>query len=307
MLAVVLDWDDLRFFLAVARHSTMSAAARALHVAQPTVGRRIASFEERLGARLFGRSPTGWALSPTGRRLLPHAERIEREVLAAETVASGRDEGLEGKVRITASEWLVRSVLGPALAPYAALNPGLELEIVADARHLNLVRREADIAIRPSRFAQQEVFQRAIAVVEFGLYASDTYLTRHGSPDFRTRSEGHVLIGMTNDMNKIADLDWLPSLVGNARVAVRTNGREPMATMAAAGLGLACLPRILGDAMPGLRLLATPGARPERSLWLGVHRLARSTARVKATAAAIATSLDRLRSVLAPSRASRPR
>jgi len=297
----VVDWDDLRFFLAVVRHSTMSAAARALRVAQPTVGRRIAAFEERLGARLFARSPLGWALTATGRRLLPHAERIEHEFFAAETAASGRDEGLEGKVRITASEWLVRSVLGPALAPFAALHPGLQLEVVADPRHMNLVRREADIAIRPSRFEQQEVYQRATAVVEFGLYASDTYLARYGSPDFRTRADGHVIIAMTDDMNAIVDLEWLPPLVGSARIAVRTNGREPMATMAAAGLGLACLPRVLGDATPALRLLATPGHRPRRTLWLGVHRLARSTARVKATTAAIVTSLDRLRPMLAPS------
>ncbi|OJY23032.1 MAG: LysR family transcriptional regulator [Myxococcales bacterium 68-20] len=297
----MLDWDDLRFFLALSRHGTMSAAARSLRVAQPTVGRRIAAFEKRLGARLFTRSPTGWALSPTGRRLLAHAERIEHEILAAETVAAGRDEGLEGKIRVTASEWLVRSVLGPALAPFAALNPGLTLDIIADARHLNLARREADLAVRPSRFKQQEVFQRAVAEVEFGLYASDTYLARHGAPDFRSRAEGHVLIGMTDDVNAIVDLDWLPPLVGNARVAVRMNGREPMATVAAAGVGLACLPRVLGDSTPGLRLLTTPGVRPQRTLWLGVHRMARTTPRVRAAATAIATSLDRLRPLLSPS------
>jgi DNA-binding transcriptional LysR family regulator len=217
----MLDWDDLRFFLAVARSSTMSAAARSLRVAQPTVGRRIAAFEKRLGARLFARAPAGWALSPTGRRLLPHAERMEHEVLSAEMVAAGRDEGLEGRVRITASEWIVRSVLGPALAPFATMHPRLELELVADARHLNLARREADIAIRPSRFKQLEIHQREVALVEFGLYASDTYLARYGSPDFSRRCHGHVLVALTDDMNNVVDLDWLPPLAGEARIAAR--------------------------------------------------------------------------------------
>jgi len=225
---------------------------------------------------------------------------MELEALAAETIATGRDEGLEGRVRITASEWLARSVLGHALAPFLARHPALSLELVADPRHLNLARREADVAIRPSRFRQQEVVQREIAVVEFGLYASETYLARNGLPDFARRCEGSPVIGMTDDMNAIVDLDWLPALVGRGRVVVRTNGREPMASMAAAGVGIACLPRILGDATAGLRLLDTPGARPERKLWLGVHRVARSIPRVKATLAFLVASFGQLRPLFRP-------
>lgn len=296
----MLHWDDLRVFLAVARHGTMSAAARTLRVAQPTVGRRIAAFEERLGARLFVRSPTGWALSPVGRNLLVHAERMEHDAFAAESVASGRDEGLVGKVRITASEWLVRSVLGPALAPFVSRNPGLTVELLADPRHLNLARREADIAIRPSRFKQQEVFQREIAVVEFGLYAADAYLARHGLPDFTSGCDGHTLVAMTDEMTTIVDVDWLPSLAGAARIGVRTNAREPMATLAASGVGITCLPRVLGDATAALRLLATPGVRPRRKLWLGVHRAARTIPRVKAALAFLVASFDRLRPALQP-------
>ncbi|HEX9641676.1 MAG TPA: LysR family transcriptional regulator [Candidatus Krumholzibacteria bacterium] len=103
----MLDWDDLRYFLAVARSGTLSAAARVLRVTQPTVGRRMAAFEKRLGAKLFVQTPAGHVLSQTGTRLLEHAERMESDALAAERVASGRDSGLSGLVRITASEWLV--------------------------------------------------------------------------------------------------------------------------------------------------------------------------------------------------------
>lgn len=298
----MLHWDDLRFLLAIARFGTMSAAARSLGVAQPTVGRRLAAFERRLGARLFLPSKEGWTLTPSGRHLFVHAERMEREALAAEIVARGRDEGLRGRVRLTASEWLVRSVLGPAVATFVARHPELSLELVADPRHLNLARRDADLAIRPSRFDQADVHQREIAVVEFGLYAADAYLERVGFPDFDRAGAGLDLIAMTEDMRSIVDVEWLPPLVGNARVVVRTNGREPMATMAAAGMGLACLPRAIGDATPGLRLLPTPGPRPERKLWLGAHRKARTVPRVRATVDFVVAAFAQMRPRLRPSK-----
>lgn len=296
----MIDWDDLQFYLAVARHGTLSAAARTLRVTQPTAGRRIAAFEKKLGAKLFERTAAGFVPTDVGRAVLAHAEQMQAHALSAENLAAGRDAGIAGRVRITASEWFIRSVLGPALAPYSARYPGVCLELIADARHLSLVKREADIALRLSRFTQREIVQREVAVVAFGLYASDAYLARHGTPDFARGCEGHVLIAMTDDMNNIVDLAWLPPLAAKARTAFRTNGREPMATLAAAGIGIACLPRFLGDTTPGLRLLSTPTPAPERPLWLGVHRAARATPRIRVTLDSIRESLERLRPALRP-------
>lgn len=278
----MVDWDDLRFFVAVARHGTVSAAARALRVSQPTVSRRIAAFELRLGAQLFERSGAGWSLSEIGRGMLVHAEPMQKHALDAESFASGRSMGLSGAVRVTASEWMIRSVLGPALGPLLDRHPALCVELLADTKHLSLARREADLALRPSRFTQPEVVQREVGTLAFGLYASEGYLARYGVPDFGDGARNHALIVMAEGLAKLADYDWLPLLVGNARVVVRTNGREPMVTMARAGLGMTCLPRVLGDATPDLRLLPTPMPSPKRKLYLGVHRAARSTPRVRA-------------------------
>lgn len=300
-MGAAMDWDDLRYFLAVARHGTVTAAARSLAVAQPTVGRRIAAFEDRLRAKLFVRTPAGWGLTAVGRGMLAHAERMEDHALSAETLAAGRDAGLDGNVRISASEWVIRSILGPALAPLVARHPSLSLELVAEARHASLVRREADLAIRPSKFSHQDVVQRQIGTIEFGLYASDGYLARHGMPDFAAGCAGHVLIAMTDDVGNVADREWLPPITSRARVAVRTNGREPMATMAAAGMGVTCLPRYVGDGTPGLRLLPTPTPAPRRSLFIGVHREARTTPRVRATLHHIAESFGLLGRALCPS------
>ncbi|HEU4583389.1 MAG TPA: LysR family transcriptional regulator [Polyangiaceae bacterium] len=296
----MLDWDDLRYFLAVARAGSLSAAARALGVAQPTMGRRIGAFERRVGARLFVANPNGQKLSATGRRILAHAEQMERDALAAERITSGRDAGLSGPLCITASEWLIQSVLAPLLAPFVARHGELQLELLADARHLSLVRREADIALRPSRFEHQEVVQREVAIVSFGLYASDGYLAEHGAPDFDRQCEGHALIGMSESLGKVPDVEWLPRVAARARVVLRTNGREPMARMAAAGMGITCLPRFIGDATPGLRLLPAPAPAPARQLWLGLHRDARAVPRVKASAAFLSESIARLRPALHP-------
>jgi DNA-binding transcriptional LysR family regulator len=299
----MLDWDDLRFFLAVARHRTMSEAARMLRVAQPTVGRRIAAFERKLGASLFVRSGTGWALSSGGRGILSHAEEMEAQALAAENRASGRDVGLDGEVRITASEWMIATVLGPCLAPFVARHPALSIDLVAEARKLNLLRRDADIAVRPSKFQQLEIVQRAVGVIQFGLYASDDYLARMGTPDFTTQGQGHALVTASAGMGTtIVDVAWLPPLLGRARIAARTNGRLGMAALAAAGIGIACLPRSLGDATLGLRRLPAPEPGPRRQLWMGVHRSARTIRRVKAVTDFLIQGFARVAATLDPSR-----
>lgn len=292
----MLDWDDLKFFLAVARHGSRSAAARVLHVAQPTVGRRLTALERRLGARLIA----GGQLTATGQRMLHHAERMELDALAAERIGAGRDVGVRGKVTVTGSEWLVQRVLARAVAPLLAVHPSLEVDLRADTRPLNLARREADVAVRPARFDQQEIIQREVAVLAFGLYASDGYLAERGLPDFVAGAPGHALVAMSESLATIVDVDFLPRVASRGHIVARTNGRESMATLVAAGVGLAVLPRLVGDAIPGLRLLPTPVEPPRRSLWLGVHRDVRSVPRVKAVAAHLASELGRLRPVLNP-------
>ncbi|HYP88717.1 MAG TPA: LysR family transcriptional regulator [Polyangiaceae bacterium] len=298
--ALVLDWDDLRYFLAVSREGSLSRAAQELGVTQPTVGRRIAALQRRLGAKLFLSTASGQALSSSGRRLLPHAERMELEGLAAERATSGRDLGLRGKVKITASEWLIGSVLGPMLRPFLCANAELELELVADARHLSLAHREADIALRPSRFEQPDIAARELSRLSFGLYASDSYLAELGVPDFAEQCAGHRLLALSESMTQVPDAAWLPTLTARARIVARSNGREPLAKMAAAGIGIACLPRFLGDAAAPLRLLPTPGLPPERALWLGYHRDARAVPRLKATVAFLVAGFARLRPALCP-------
>jgi DNA-binding transcriptional LysR family regulator len=298
VLRCAVDWDELRFFLAVARRRTLSAAAHDLGVTQPTVGRRIAAFEHRLGAVLFVRGSDGFALSAAGAQILAHAEQMEREALAVERGVSGRDLGLRGVVRVTASEWLVTSVLSPMLGELLARHPQLELELVADQRHLNLSRREADIALRPRQFPHDAVVQRQAASLGFGLYAAPRYLAAHGTPA-AGEGHGHAIIAMVDGVGDIAR-DWLAAALPGARCAARSNGRDAMAALAAAGIGLACLARVVGDAAPALHRVATPLPPPAPTLWLGMHRDARRVPRVRTVASYLVERLRAMQPVLAP-------
>ena len=292
-------WDDLHTFLTVARHGSLSAAARALRLAQTTVGRRLARFEHELGAQLFERRASGFVPTAAGQILRVHAERMEQEAIAAERAVAGRDLGVRGAVRITASEWLAVRVIGPLLAPFLESNPELQVELVADPRHLNLGRGEADLALRPSKFDSAAVFARQVARLRFGLYASPDYLARRGRPDFAAGCDGHAIIAMSEDVGDPARA-WLDRECRRARVAARTNGREAMATLALAGAGLVCLPRVMGDALVGLRAIETAVPLPERALWLGMHRQARSLPRVRAVSRFVADELRRRQPALAP-------
>lgn len=277
-----MAWDDLRYFLAVARAGTFSAAARVLRVAQPTVGRRIEALEQRLGARLFERTPRGLVPTATGQRIRESVESMEAAALGIERSAIGVDDGLRGSVRITASEWLAVRVLPAALAPVLESNPGLACELVADARHLNLARREADLALRPRPFDQATVYQRRVGRIELALY---------GAPG-ATFTPGCPMIAMADDVGDIAR-SWLATHAKHARIVARTNGREPMARLAAAGVGIACLPRVLGDTTPGLHVVDAPPI-PGRPLWLGVHRDMRAVPRVRAVIATLAAAIPAL-------------
>lgn len=290
-----MNWDDLRFFLVLSRHRTLSSAARELRVAQPTVGRRISALERRVGAELFVRSSSGFSLTPSGTRALGFAQRMEQDALAAERRLAGRDVGVRGSVSITASEWLVTSVLAPIVGSLLALHPELRVELVADTRHLNLARREADIALRPRRFEQAGVVQRATGKLGFALYATHAYLATRGTPAYGGGA-GHTLIAMS-DTTGDAARSWLASALPGASLAVKTNGRDAMLSLARSGAAIACLARIVGDRAPELQRIALSPSPPTPRLWLGFHRDARETPRVKAV---VAHLVERLRG-LAPS------
>ena len=191
----MLDWDDLRFFLAVARHGSLSAAAKDLRVAQSTVGRRLASLEASLGVRLLNRTPDGYVLTLAGEDVREKAERLEAEARSLERNVGGRDTRLAGLVRITCTETVASHIVAPCFAALHLQHPDILIEVIPDPRDLSLAMREAEISVRLSRPDQHDLVVRRIGNLAFGLYASPRYLECCGELDFEAGCSGHSVIG----------------------------------------------------------------------------------------------------------------
>ena len=291
-------WDDLRFLLALARHGTLTAAAASLGVSQPTVGRRIAVLERRMRTPLFERTPSGYRPSDAGQELAIHAARVEELMVAADRVSADRRR-IRGSVRVNASEWLCLTVLGPSLGRLGDSYPELTVELMAEARRVDVFRGESDIAVRAGRFDHPGLVQRRLAMVEIGLYAAPAYLARHGPPDLRAGSPGHSFLTLTDDAG-LGDVAWLRAHASEARVTARANGRVLLGVLAAAGAGLACLPRLVGDEVAGLQHVPTSPSPPGRELWLGMRADRRSLPRVRAVADFLAQVIEDAQQRLAP-------
>jgi len=294
-----LDWNDLRDFLAISRHRTLSAAAAALGVQQSTMGRRLKALESRVGAKLLQRTASGFVLTPAGEAILDNVERIDTEAHAIERAITGKDVRLDGLVRLTAIEDLAVEVLTPILAEFHAQYPRITLELITDARELSLSQGKADIALRLSRFTQHDLSVRKVADFAFAAYASPSYLAARGVPDFTRGAPNHRLLLPPEEMSDVPQALWFADLTGAATVSLRANSFYMLVAAAVAGMGLVCLPRFLGDPAP-LTLLETPQAVLLRELWLGVHRDIRQAPRYRMTVDFLAAGLKQQAAKLNP-------
>ncbi|UQA60602.1 LysR family transcriptional regulator [Polyangium aurulentum] len=273
-------WDDVHLFLAIARAGTLSAAGPRLGLTQPTAGRRLRALEEAVGVTLFQRTPQGFRLTEAGEAMLRHAERMEQESVALERRLFGDARDTGGVLRVSTSEWFARQVLGPALAAFTVANPRVTVEIVAESRLLDLDRQEADVVFRFVSFDRADIVQRRFTHVRYALYAAQSYLDARGALDAHG-GEGHGIITMDRALDAAADVAWLRARFPGAHYTVRSNSRDVQATACVHGAGLAVLPRIIGDALPLVRL-DVGEEPPERVVWLGYHRDLKGLARLRA-------------------------
>jgi DNA-binding transcriptional LysR family regulator len=286
----MLDWDDLKTFLAIARHGTLSAAARAMKVSQTTMGRRLEHLHGRAGATLLERTPGGFRLTPTGASILADVERMEEASLALERTIAGDDRCLQGLVRVTTVESLAALVLTPGLAALQADHPGIVVELITDNRSLSLARREADIAVRLGRFDAHETVVRKIGEMAFAVYGAPDYLDRHGQPDWVSGAMGHRIVRVQDDLLQTPDARWFADHTQRAEPALLANSREVQLRAVAAGLGLGHLPCYLAASYPGLiRLDAGPAV--VREIWMGVHRDTRHAPRILAVQGALVAAV----------------
>ena len=271
-----MNWSDVEIFLAIVREGTLGGAARRLGLTQPTMGRRLKVFEATLGQVLFQRTPDGFVLTDEGTAILAHAERMEEEALALRRALAGQERQLEGALRLSSSDWFGAHMLAPVLAEFSLQHPKVLVELVTDARLLNLSRREADLVFRITPFTEPDVISRKLIHIEYGLYVANG--ARHPS---QGDGAGARLVTMDEAFGGMPDVAWLKRVLPKAEVAMRSNNRDVQARFCARGAGLAVLPRPLGDAIAGIERVDLGEAPPGRDTWVGYHRDLKRLARLR--------------------------
>ena len=276
----MFNWDDIRYFLTLYRSGTLAAAGAALLLDPTTIGRRLLKLEEQLGARLFDRTPSGYTLTDAGCRLLPRAERIEREALGVERDVAGEDQKLEGVVRLAASEMLATRFVAPHLRRFREGFPDIQLDLHCTQQDVNLARREADIALCLSRPKQEDLIIKRLAFVNAGLYAAHSYVEQHGLP--KDTFAGHHFIMFADNRPFERENTWLEERIGGATVTARMDSVSATYSATVAGLGIALLPCLIADNDPGLVRVPHGGAPEPRQIWQAVHKDLRDSARIRA-------------------------
>ncbi|WP_343736786.1 LysR family transcriptional regulator [Achromobacter sp.] len=261
-----MDWNDVRIFLAVARSGSFGGAARTLNVSHPTVGRRIKVLEEKAKQALFRRTKDGLVLTDAGDNVRALAESMEDSALSMERRLTGNDQRLEGILRISSAEWFAGYVLAPVLVELTHRHPAVVPEVIASHRLLDLSRREADVAFRIVPFSEPDIVQRRLMRMSYGVYASAA--TAQALQD-DPASVGVIL--MNTAQSHFPDVAWVLERFPRCRRAFTSTNRSVQAQMCLRGVGIAVLPRPLGDAVPGLQRLHTPDEPPTRDIWVGYH------------------------------------
>ncbi len=278
--AVSFDWNHLRAFLATVEEGSLSAAARALGQAQPTLSRQIAALEATLDVVLFERVGRGLVLAPAGRDLLAHVRAMGEAAGRVSLAAAGRAQAVEGRVSVTASDVVSAYVLPEVLKRLRAAAPGIVIDIVASNELRDLQRREADIALRNARPEQPELIARLIAEGEGGLYAARSYLEARGRPRRPEDLAGHDFIGFQPLDRYLAGMERLGFPLQERQVRVMSASGLVAWEAVRAGLGIGPMSRDVARLFPEVEPLVPEISVPV-PVWLTCHRELHASRRIR--------------------------
>jgi len=265
-----VNWDDLRFFLALSREGSVSGAGRVLSVKHTTVARRISALEAQMGSRLFDRLPSGYVMTQVAENLFPHALAMEELAQAADREVFGMDTQLSGSLRLAASYDVLTRLITPRLHQFTEQYPGIEIELLSSTSLVDLASRQADIALRLSPRPPEYLIGREVVPLQYGVYASARYL--------RKRRSGEKLILWEHDRDTP---EWVSAHFPSGRVVARVSEIMTMMDAVKNHLGLARMPCYVADAEPSLRRIDVPLNASKWGVWVLSHVDLRSTARVR--------------------------
>ncbi len=265
-----MDWDEIRYFLAVAREGTSTAAGARLGVNHTTVSRRISALEEELGTRLFDRTREGYLMTQAAEELLAEATQMEEHAQALFRKTQGREAALAGNVRLTVPYDFANVVLVPVLDQFQLTFPEIDLELLTTVGLVDLAAREADVALRLTRKPPDHLVGRRVLPLCHGLYASASSVQCRRAPELILPREGNSMP------------EWVEQNFPDARVRLRVDSLSTTVAAVRQGLGLARLPCYLGDSDPDLRRLDVRLEPSAWGIWVLSHADLRTTARVRA-------------------------
>jgi DNA-binding transcriptional LysR family regulator len=273
-----INWDNLRYVLMVAKKGSVAAAARELGVNRSTVLRRIDIFQENLNCRIFDRGDSGYVLTAEAEKMIDAAREVENTLFNMQRQIAGRELKLEGELRVTTTDTFMVSILGPHLASFQQTHPHIVVEVLITNHILDLHRRDADVAIRPTRQPDTGLVGRRLRDVDFGIYATPELLHDVDQAKiFEAR-----WIGFVDSMVQTPIGAWFNKAVRADRVCLRCDSFVAIRVAVEAGIGVALLPRLLGDS--SARLTRLPLEVPELTigLWALAHPDLVRSARVHA-------------------------
>ena len=279
----MIDWNDLRYFVAVAREGSTLSASRALRVSQTTVARRIAALEQALGFPIFEKRQAGYALTPAGQDLLSRAEDVERSANRFVEAASGQARDLKGTVKLTTEDIYAQGLLAPILRELHDRHPEIVIELDTSQKVVDLGSGAADIALRSSSTEQPAgLVGRRLCIDDWTLYCSRDYASRNGAPTSLEELRHHPIVGGGGGNLWRHYEAWLKSLGLEEQVAMHHATSTGLLSAVRSGFGIAVLPCVVADGDPELLRCLDPRTEHGRVLWLLTHERVRHAPRVRA-------------------------
>jgi len=275
------DWDHYRTFLAVLDEGSLSGAARVLGLTQPTVGRHVETLEADLGQALFTRSAGGLSPTETALALRPHAEAMAAAAEALVRTASGEADQVRGAVRVTASDIVGVEVLPPILAGFHEAWPDVAIELNTSNRQEDLIRREADIAVRMARPTQGSLLAKRIGFVEVKLYAHKRYLAAHGAPTTFEDAASHAVIGFDRDMWAVRALEERQVPLTREFFAFRSDNDLAQLAALRAGFGVGAAQAPIAARDPELAPVLEDVFRFDMEVWVAMHEDLKQSRRMR--------------------------
>ena len=294
------DWNDLKYFLAIARTGKLTTAARQLGVDHATASRRVSALEADLKAKLFERGPQGYRLTSCGEEMMSFAEEMESQASRASSVIGETDLVLSGHVRIGAPDGFGTCFLAPLIWDLCRRHPGLNIDLVAMPRVFSMSKREADMAISLSRPTAGRLNIRKLTDYRLGLFASRDYLARRGPVDRVSQLTGHRIIGYIEDLIFTPELDYLPQIDKALQTNFASTNLLAQFNATKAGAGICVLPYFMLSCEPDLIPVLPQEVVLERTFWLVTHADLAGALRIKITGDFIAEQVEKSRRLFLP-------